>query len=395
MIVACVGSWGPALAQQPSVGALVEYVSLGGVAEADSVVIAVADDRSMARGVTLLSDGEPARLAPESIHELRLAGGGTYRRVLRGFKDENGVVDSAWRLARVVLTGPASLYRLDLPTSEKVTIGRDRRPTTFFLDLGEGAPVELVQTFTAKADGSYRRNPAYVGVLNYLLGGACPGVAETLTKSKPPDYEEAELARIVSEYNACVGGASEFAEVQRGGGKLESLWLDGGGLRTPAAPSPELDRVALTLGARVAIRPRRAPKLSGEVGLEAYHSLSTEKGPLGTRDSCYAGPNATVLCEPVPLPNAPDPSLAVRGLRVPLVLSYVLAGEGRLVRLLVRGGASVNFDRSYGRELGLFVYLRGGLGLETDRLRLYGSVESDQTVNLALGVRLVGPARGR
>ena len=169
----------------------------------------------MARRLVVRGGGEVDTVKNVAdVTSLDLGEGGYFRQVARPFRLFGGGEDPGLRLARRIVEGPVSLYRLDLRTEEKKGINEiDAYGTWTYYIERDGELYELPQT--ESGEGGYRRRQDFIGRLNYHLRD-CEALTARL-KTDPPRYRDSELIEVLRLYGTCVGSS---VEVARKPGKL-------------------------------------------------------------------------------------------------------------------------------------------------------------------------------
>ena len=314
----------------------------------------------------------------------------TFAQVSRPYVNNADDVVPARRLARLLVRGEVSLYRLDIQPVEKklAGLGPGASPYTYFLRRG-GEFLELEQHVVSTGNGIRVRNP-YQGVLNYYMRD-CPDVVGLLAQ-RPPDYEDRALSKLVLEYNDCSGAEATVVAVAGQRVRLAGVWAQAGVLHVQYPPDlpARLDGPIPFAGLRAELRPGRggSRRLAGEVGVDVYGRTYTR--PL-TRDSCYWSTERPGSIDCAPVPDGTYDTKAL-GLRLPLAVTIDLVDPERSMRPFVTVGATAGCDWSYG--LGPAGSLQGrlGVGLRSRRWRLLGVVDTDRTLNASIGHLLFAEA---
>lgn len=357
--------------------------------------IRLGTDRDIATGIEVLGaggDGGTAAVPARDIRRLELDGGVTYVRFLRRFSRTDasgvGVRDSAYRLARLLVDGPAALYRLDVPRGEKRTPTPGKGAETYFLTVGE-AVFELSQTYTPTADGRLRRSDRYVRILQRLAADACPRLRDRLER-RDLAYAERALTEAVVEYNTCLGGESTLAETAPSGIRLSGVWVEGGVADVFVRGLAGAPTLAPSLGAYVTLRALRKPRLRFGIGVEGYRGSRGDLLEVTDERTCFEITSTRVACEGNDERFVPGEEYGPAGFRVPAHVAYTLTSPLAPAQLFAFGGASAGLDESYRIESKFVIASRIGLGARFGWGRVRASFDSDRLLRFALGVRVAG-----
>ena len=253
-------------------------------------------------------------------------------------------------LLRVEVEGAAELYSYRTP-----------RVSKYFLAENQGRPIQLIYTFSRRADGHVTENRTYVRQLARLTG--CPSAAG---EPAAPRYELAAIREVVRAHNACIAGTDQIVYDNPG----------------PARLSPRITPFAGITGTGLRLRDRQAgdplpdaahrTALRGGVELEyalpraaGAWAVLLRPGYYGFRASAAAGESAFELTyRAVELPFSVRYAYRLR----PHLQLFAGGGAGLVVpfgRLRHNGEevASLQGTVTYGSDLGLRYHDRWNLSV--------------------------------
>lgn len=306
--------------------------------EVDTALVLDEAPGDLARAITVRGPSETDTIhEARSIARLESDALGHFRQVRRPYDSFTGTEVDAFRLARRLIEGPVSLYRLDLRTAEKSVIRQVGRygVQTYYLEAADGDLYELPQQEEQSAT-DYRLRRDYVGRLSYHLQ-SCEEL-RTRLRTEPPKYNDGELGTVFRLYGRCTGEPVTETPPPRSRLRFDGLYL-GTGFTSFASPTP-LTAPPYFVGVRAGLRlPGTFPAASLELGF----NLTTVEREIRTARQRDLLPGASVLVRIEGDVTKPVRPYVGAGLSV--LLDPERGGVGGLFPVLMQGEAGASLHR--------------------------------------------------
>ncbi len=344
--------------------ATVEYVD----GSTEELTILADDYKHLAVGISVRGADKKQRLvAADKILSLTTERDGFYRQVDFVNRSPGIPRKVVKKLARRLVEGEASLYRLDLLAGEKFVLleGKDGGIHTYYLAVGEEI-AELREEESVKKGTEYRKDDRYLGVLKYLLQ-SCERVTARF-EYEDIEYSDVDLVQLVKEYNACGNDNStpEAENIEKTTSYVfEGIFARAGGLRDKRyenIPASDAAFGGLSVGIRA---PRISRRTSLNLAVDLYRNNDT-----------IAFDRRRVV----------TPVLSAT--RVVVFAEQDLIDPRYLVRPFALAGFAYEHSANYGFENTNIVKFHVGVGVKTDFLKLTLFNESIKQWNAAATVRL-------